>query len=244
MNEKVLIKSEKYDVKKIVKIILIVGVLVFIVASIICFLVSNDDYDLYRNHEHDKYCYSYLYLDDYYDDKADNNLREYKMDCIPSKYDDAFSYAWSEYFSYQFWLCLIPVVVLALTAGLGYLWLHSYELTVTNKRIYGKVAWGKRVDLPVDSISATATIRFLKGVSVSTSSGRISFRVIKNADEIYKVMSKLLIERQKEKNNVTVTTSVPMNDEADQLKKYKDLLDSGVITQEEFNAKKKQLLGL
>lgn len=30
----------------------------------------------------------------------------------------------------------------------------------------------------------------------------------------------------------------------DELKKYKDLMDSGVITQEEFEAKKKQLLGL
>jgi len=32
--------------------------------------------------------------------------------------------------------------------------------------------------------------------------------------------------------------------QADELKKFKDLLDSGVITQEEFDAKKKQLLGL
>ena len=31
---------------------------------------------------------------------------------------------------------------------------------------------------------------------------------------------------------------------ADELKKYKELLDSGVITQEEFDNKKKQLLGL
>ena len=31
---------------------------------------------------------------------------------------------------------------------------------------------------------------------------------------------------------------------ADEIKKYKDLLDSGVLTQEEFDAKKKQLLGL
>jgi hypothetical protein len=31
---------------------------------------------------------------------------------------------------------------------------------------------------------------------------------------------------------------------ADELKKFKELLDMGVITQEEFNAKKKQLLGL
>lgn len=32
--------------------------------------------------------------------------------------------------------------------------------------------------------------------------------------------------------------------EADELRKYKELLDSGVISQEEFDAKKKQILGL
>ncbi len=31
---------------------------------------------------------------------------------------------------------------------------------------------------------------------------------------------------------------------ADELKKFKELLDAGIITQEEFDAKKKQLLGL
>ena len=36
----------------------------------------------------------------------------------------------------------------------------------------------------------------------------------------------------------------PGFDAADELKKYKDLLDCGAITQEEFNALKKQLLGL
>lgn len=38
--------------------------------------------------------------------------------------------------------------------------------------------------------------------------------------------------------------TAPAGDSAEELKKYKDLLDSGVITQEEFDAKKKQLLGL
>lgn len=33
-------------------------------------------------------------------------------------------------------------------------------------------------------------------------------------------------------------------DKVEEMKKYKELLDSGVITQEEFNAKKRQLLGL
>ena len=33
-------------------------------------------------------------------------------------------------------------------------------------------------------------------------------------------------------------------DVVEELKRYKDLLDSGILTQEEFDAKKKQLLGL
>lgn len=42
----------------------------------------------------------------------------------------------------------------------------------------------------------------------------------------------------------TDTTVVQQVSSADELKKFKDLLDMGVITQEEFDAKKKQLLGL
>lgn len=40
------------------------------------------------------------------------------------------------------------------------------------------------------------------------------------------------------------STPAPAVSAADELKKFKDLLDGGVITQEEFDAKKKQLLGL
>ena len=39
-------------------------------------------------------------------------------------------------------------------------------------------------------------------------------------------------------------TAAPSVSAADELKKYKELLDSGVISQDEFDAKKKQLLGL
>ena len=46
-----------------------------------------------------------------------------------------------------------------------------------------------------------------------------------------------------EKQNAPIQV-VSATSAADELKKYKDLLDSGVITGEEFDAKKKQLLGL
>lgn len=48
-------------------------------------------------------------------------------------------------------------------------------------------------------------------------------------------------------NGILTTDKIPVsssNDEIDSLEKYKELLDKGVITQEEFDAKKKQLLGL
>ena len=143
-----------------------------------------------------------------------------------------------------FGIMILPTVVAALIGWILYLWLRGNELTVTDKRIYGKVSWGKRVDLPVDSISATSTISIFKGVSVSTSAGRISFLGIENVYEVYNAINNLLIERQHQKVVPNVITTVPQSDEADQLKKYKDLLDNGVITQEEFDAKKKQLLGL
>lgn len=37
---------------------------------------------------------------------------------------------------------------------------------------------------------------------------------------------------------------VKISSEADEIRKYKNLLDEGIITQEEFEAKKKQILGL
>ncbi len=47
-------------------------------------------------------------------------------------------------------------------------------------------------------------------------------------------------EMKKSASNYTVQ---PIS-AADEIKKFKALLDEGIITQEEFDAKKKQLLGL
>ena len=71
---------------------------------------------------------------------------------------------------------------------------------------------------------------------------QIGKRIKKCRHDLYATINKLLIERQKNaagNKHHEEATSTP-----DELKKYKDLLDSGIITQEEFDAKKKQLLGL
>ena len=141
-------------------------------------------------------------------------------------------------------ISMIPFSLLSIIGVFLYFCLLC-EMVVTDKRVYGQVAWGERVDLPMDSISATGTLRLFKGVTVSTSSGKISFWCLKNSDEIYEKVNALLVERQKkQKEAAPVQPSAPTVSVADELKKFKDLLDQGIITQEEFDAKKKELLGL
>lgn len=141
----------------------------------------------------------------------------------------------------------IPITFILLTIALIlitiiYFYLAKIEITVTNTRVFGAIGFGKRVDLPLDTISAIGT-NFLKGIVVSTSSGKIDFSCIPNNNEIHAEISKLLNNRQNSKSgDTTIINNTSSN--ADELKKYKELLDTGVITQDEFEAKKKQLLNL
>lgn len=121
------------------------------------------------------------------------------------------------------------------------------ELVVTNKRVYGKTIFGKRVDLPIDSISSVGMCMF-NGVFIATSSGKIKFLLMKNQKELHNAISNLIINRQ-DKNSNNIENGIINNDNvnnnysnADELKKYKELFDSGAITEEEYNKKKKELL--
>ena len=137
----------------------------------------------------------------------------------------------------------IPILIASLAITTIIIELYSHcSLTVSEKRVYGKAVFGKRVDLPIDSISAVGT-SWLGGIDIATSSGRIHFKFIKNRNEIHKIIGDLLVQRQTKNSETIIKQEIPQSN-ADELKKYKDLLDSGVITQEEFDQKKKQLLGL
>lgn len=63
------------------------------------------------------------------------------------------------------------------------------------------------------------------------------------AAEIKKYLDQMLANVHSNKNSAS-NTIIQSSSNAEELKKYKDLLDSGIISQEEFDAKKKQLLGL
>lgn len=136
-------------------------------------------------------------------------------------------------------------IVVAIVGVICYAAFAKVSITVTDKRVCGTANWGKRVDLPFDSISAVA-VGALKGIAVATSSGTINFKGIENNIDVHKEISSLLIQRQDNKANIHQTTIKQelQQSNADELSKFKDLLDKGIITQEEFDAKKKQLLGL
>lgn len=71
-----------------------------------------------------------------------------------------------------------------------------------------------------------------------TFDGNLDFKM----EEVQKYIKQKVDEAKKQKNAPVVVTGAVSS--ADELKKFKELLDMGIITQEEFDAKKKQLLGL
>lgn len=77
----------------------------------------------------------------------------------------------------------------------------SIEITVTNTRIYGKTIFGKRVDLSLDEIISIRIIKLFGGVSIMTSSGRVSFPFMINHKDICSSVNELLGNHQNEKES-------------------------------------------
>ena len=73
-------------------------------------------------------------------------------------------------------------------------------------------------------------------------SGMFSFR--KTNDFAISVGTEIRKAFESYKNNDVIEVTGSTSSSADEILKYKNLLEQGIITQEEFDAKKKQLLGL
>ena len=144
---------------------------------------------------------------------------------------------------YAFHGYIYPIVlgVILLRLGISAL---CCQLTVTDKRVYGTAAIRRRVDLPIRSISAVGFAPF-STITVSTSSGVIKFCMVEDRKKVYNVITELLDKQSMSAAQpVVVGAPVASNSDADDIAKFKKLLDDGAITQEEYDTKKKQLLGL
>jgi len=213
--------------------------------SVYPFLFLGDEYgildeDAYREYSHARYDFEDIHPSAYSFVKC--KLTDF------NNFDQIWNLVGLDYFGVS--LALLPLLLIS---PLIYFWLHSQSLTVTDKRVYGKAAFGKRVDMPINQVSSIGMSLF-KGISVGTSSGSVKFKLVKNRDEIHYALGELLVTNQKNAAarppanpmsvKATAPTPVPATSNADELLKYKSLLDAGAITEEEYNAKKKQLLGL
>ncbi len=243
MEEKTIITSESvYASGKRKKLLIILATIVVLCVAaflIVTFVVrpnmEKGQSEFYRKHHtqewvegYGKYSYGRYY---YYWD-SDESEKEYyeKGRAISSLHTVNFVLYCVAGFSFLLFLVFLI------------LWLkhRKEQIIVTDKRVYGKAAFGKRVDLPLDSISAIAMskLKIVKGIAVSTASGKIAFTGIRNREDIYETIVELLIRRQDK------PSALPLPDPAGDLKKFKELLDNGIITQEEFDVKKKQILEL
>ena len=140
----------------------------------------------------------------------------------------------------SYWIAGFGTVGGFLVLSLVFYFCYSkQEIIITNKRIYGKSIFGKVMNLPLDSISSVSIIKLFKGVSMATSSGKISFHFIANNEGVYNAVSKLLVDRQDKKDNKSRDGHI---DYVEELRKLKELMEEGVITKKEFEKKKKELL--
>ncbi len=244
MEEKVIIQGEKYNVKRITLCVFIIP----LIFSIITICMGLNNYDLrvrdYNNHHHNSSCQIYS---SYYSDYSDYLWDSIIPECKYSYYSTGEDYATAIFMENDFVSALTILGFGIVVCICLFLMLNFYTITVTDKRIYGRLAFGKRVDLPIDFVTSVAKIQWLKGITILASSKKRKFLLIKNRNEIYNEINNLLIERQKKQYSVFVanpTNTQTINNSPDDLIKLKELLDKGIITQEEFDAKKKQILGL
>jgi hypothetical protein len=97
-------------------------------------------------------------------------------------------------------------------------------------------------DIPLNAINA---VNYTQGAvlgSLSITNGANNF-VINNVNKMSaRIMAKKIQETQSNIINVRNTNST--NTDYDDLRKLKSLFDDGIITEEEFAAKKKQILDI
>lgn len=147
------------------------------------------------------------------------------------------------------------IVVYIILVGIRFYWqdiAKASSLELAEEGISGSLKiWGvnSKLNIPLDNISSLYVkesiwdkIRSGKTLVIASSSGSVKFRCVQNADEFVENVNNLTEKRK----NATKAPSSAANQvsSADELKKFKELLDAGAISQEEYDSKKKQLLGL
>lgn len=262
MEEKIILQSEQCRLGKFIRLLLLLGLAISILVFAIFYTDNASSYDrYYRTYLEHKIAGS---CGDYYDSIGQRCYYCSEVRYSSSEADYALGEILDNVFSVS--MCLLPIVSCLALSALVYFWVGRCELTVTDRRIYGRAVWGRKVDLPLSDLSGMKKTWFLKGIKVSSTTGKFRFRLVKNADALCKAVQEPPKSEPKNKQNSLAAAQMPektgtvpakaekktvkdkrLNPRGDafkKMKKYKELLDLGIITQEEFEKKKKELLDL
>jgi len=154
--------------------------------------------------------------------------------------------------------CLIICTFPLWFYGIGKFISSRYALTLEEGQIKGqlKTFFGKKsLQLPLDHLDNVMVSHGLmdklhggKTLLISSNRGLIKFHYIQNADEFARVAMEKIEEVKKKTfhNPVPAPAAAPTqptgNDTMEKLDSLKKMLENGLITQEEFETKRKELL--
>lgn len=213
----------------------------------------------------------YSYFSRYYSDQTINGVK-YDMSAVRASharvkdsmaelmvdagYDQFGTYSvekWFEYtsFSQYFWgysisntsvTLIFPILVLALLFAaaltIAVYRMGQKELIINEDSLVCRYNKNKSKQILIKDVIGVENTK--SGLKLNGLGFNFKISLISNAEDLKnEIMNRKNIVADNENKNVSSAVT-----EADELKKFKELLDSGVITQEEFDAKKKQLLGL
>lgn len=132
-------------------------------------------------------------------------------------------------------------LVTAAAGGLAFGGFGAVAGSVIGKKTSKKVVNSLSIKITTKSISNP--ICYIKIITTPTKTSSFFYKTYaKNAQEILSIFSIILNEvAQDSKAEAEVATPISASDE---IRKFKALLDDGIITSEEFESKKRQLLGL
>ena len=169
-----------------------------------------------------------------------------KMGFRPSSgwYEDANDYllegTFVKYFLHHYVFSVGNALLILLVGFLNvqYISEKKMEITVKDNAIIATRKNGQNVEFLLKDIKSVETTR-AGGLLITGAGIKYKINQISNGEEIKEAIMDMLAKMPTGESTVVVPVS-----DAKSIKEYKELLDAGIITQEEFDAKKKQLLGL
>lgn len=197
----------------------------------------------------DKYIFEYSVASDIQEEIRNAVEGEFDQfaDGVYPKYHDVsiwFKYAtFFEYWSHEFALKPISIVtyivfLLAIFITMQILLIRRRELVVSDSYVICKYSDNKIKQIFIQEIQSVQ--RAKRNLLILGNEFQFKIKLIENAAELEKV----ILEKKNELVQKENTNKPSQIDAIEEIKRYKEILDAGLISEEEFIAKKKQILNI